>query len=60
MSDEIGDVEALFDYVLSRGEITADDKICFLAAVLMLRDIIEGVRLRLYERFLRNDHTLQP
>jgi hypothetical protein len=56
MSDEISDVEALFDYVLGLGELTVDDKICFLAAILILRDIGENVRLRFYERFLRSDH----
>jgi hypothetical protein len=56
MSDEISDVEALFDYVLSLGELTADDKISFLAAILILRDIRENVRLRIYESFLRSDH----
>jgi hypothetical protein len=55
MSDEIRDVEALFDYVVSCGELTADDKISFLAVILMLRDIREDVRLRIYERFLRSD-----
>jgi hypothetical protein len=55
MRDEIGDVEALFDYVVSCGELTADDKISFLAVILMLRDIRENVRLRFYERFLRSD-----
>jgi hypothetical protein len=56
MRDEIRDVEALFDYVVSCGELTADDKIYFLAAILMLRDIRESVRLRIYESFLRSDH----
>jgi hypothetical protein len=56
MSNEIGDVEVLFDYVLGLGELTADEKICFLAAVLKLRDINENMRLRLYEKFLRSDH----
>jgi hypothetical protein len=56
MSDEISDVEALFDYVLGLGELTVDEKICFLAAVLKLRDIKENVRLRIYEKFLRSDY----
>jgi|GEM_PF-2677690 len=55
MSDELEDVEDLFNYVASYDEVTVDDKIAFLAAILILRDVSENFRLRLYERFLRSE-----
>jgi len=56
MSDELSDVEDLFNYVMSCKEVTVDDKIAFLAAILNLRDINEVARLKLYEKFLRSEH----
>lgn len=51
MDDELKDVEDLFNYVMSYEGLTVDDKVAFLAALLSLRDINEGVKLQLYEKF---------
>jgi len=55
MEDELGDVEELFDYVLGRAEVADDFKLALLAAVLCLRDVSKNFKLRLYDRFLRDE-----
>lgn len=55
MEDELKDVEDLFDYVTGRAETPDDVKLAFLAAVLSLRYVSPNFKLRLYDRFLRDE-----
>ena len=55
MEDELKDVEDLFDYVTGRAETPDDVKLAFLAAVLSLRNVSPNFKLKLYDRFLRDE-----
>ena len=55
MEDELEDIEELFNYVMGRVEVPGDVKLAFLAAVLSLRNISPNFKLKLYERFLRDE-----
>ena len=55
MEDELKDVEDLFDYVTGRAETAGDIKLAFLAAVLSLRYVTPNFKLKLYDRFLRDE-----
>ena len=55
LEDELGDVEKLFDMVTGRVETPDDVKLAFLAAVLCLRNISPNFKLKLYDRFLRDE-----
>ena len=55
MEDELKDVEDLFDYVTGHAETSDDVKLAFLAAVLSLRYVSPNFKLKLYDRFLRDE-----
>jgi len=55
LEDEPEDVEGLFDYVTGRAETADDVKLAFLAAVLSLRYVSPNFKLKLYDRFLRDE-----
>ena len=55
MEDELEDVEELFDMVTGREETPDDVKLAFLAAVLSLRYVSPNFKLKLYNRFLRDE-----
>jgi len=57
MSDEMGDVKEVFNFMLGADGLSPEEKIAFLTAVLTHSHINENLKLKLYDEFLRSDRV---